>query len=208
MKQSPFLTALTTAALLLPASSDARCCCALYNVKKSPYASIIACQVGDLVTVIVDQEATTTDNGISNTKREHDVEALLNQFFMPLFNPFEGLKKTAGQGDPAEVSYESSNDYRSSAINTATHKIETRIQVRLIEEIRPDEFVVQGYRIININGKEKRIYVSGVVRQWDISPENTISSDAVADARIEIEGEVSTDDLKPNVFSQLLNIIF
>ena len=48
--------------------------------------------------------------------------------------------------------------------------------------------LVKGRREIRIDDELKVIEFSGVVRAWDIQPDNTIESELVADARVSYQG--------------------
>ena len=78
----------------------------------------------------------------------------------------------------------------------------------MIEQVREGEFVIRGHRFININGKSKKIYVTGVIRQRDITALNEVKSHQIADAIIEIDGEFFKKDLKPSIFTKLFTLIF
>jgi len=179
-----------------------------YHVDQSPFATYIAQKTGDILTIIVDEEATTIDDGKAKLTKESSLLAELKKFFTPLFDPTEGFKKLIENGTSPGFEFESESEYNGKAQNTANHKLNTKIQVRIIEEIRPEEFVVRGHRNININGKEKKLFISGVVRQRDIEADNTVKSHKLVDATIEIEGEVAACDLKPGILTRIFNSIF
>ena len=54
--------------------------------------------------------------------------------------------------------------------------------------------VVQGEKWININQGEEYIRLRGIVRPNDISPDNTISSERVANADIQYSGDGTLND--------------
>jgi flagellar L-ring protein precursor FlgH len=203
-------TITTTAVLLLVAAGtlDAGCCCLPYKVQNSPYATPIANSVGDLVTVCIEEKVTTTDNGKGKLERRSNFLAELKQFFFPFVDPSEGFTAVKGDGDGSVLEFNTASRFEGIAENKAKHSFETKITVRLIEEIRPQEFFVRGYRLVNINGKPKKIFLSGVIRQWDITAENTIKSEQLADAIVEIESEVGQKDIQPGIINRWFNKIF
>jgi flagellar L-ring protein precursor FlgH len=81
------------------------------------------------------------------------------------------------------------------------------MQVRIIEEIQEGHFFIKGFRNLNIDGKDKRLYISGVIRQRDIAPDNPILSSRIADAVVEIEGDVGNETLRPGLLHRLFNFI-
>ena len=180
----------------------------LYNLQQSPYATFIAQEVGDILTVIVSETATTADNGDAELKRDSSFTATLKKFFLPPFSVDKGFSTTIGTGTEPGIDFSSASNYKANAKNSANHAFDTRLQVRILEKIREGEFVIRGTRTININGKNKNIFVSGVIRQRDILADNTVKSEKIADATIEIEGEVAQKDLEQSVFSKAYNWIF
>lgn len=197
-----------TGLVLVSANGDAVCSCLPYDLTNSPYATPIANRVGDLVTVNIEENATTVDNGRGQLERKNNLVAELKQLFFPWLEPSQGFNKVAGNGDGTAFELETESKFNAISRNGANHIFRTKITVRLVEEIRPQEFFARGYRLININGKPKKIFLSGVLRQVDISANNTISSDQLADAVVEIEGEVGQKDTQPGIFTRWFNKVF
>ena len=48
---------------------------------------------------------------------------------------------------------------------------------------------VAGQRTVTVNDETKTLRISGIVRSYDVTGNNTVTSAQVADARIEIHGE-------------------
>lgn len=178
-----------------------------YKLDQSPYATYIAQKTGDILTVVVDEEATTEDNGDSKLDRTNDLLAQLTKFYTPPFDPTWGFSRIMNNGTAPGIAYNSKSAFEGKATNSADHKFCTRIQVRMIEEVRPGEFVVRGYHLVNINCKQKRLFVSGVVRQRDICADNTVKSYNLVDATVEIDGDVAKDT-KPGFITKIFNSIF
>ncbi|MCB1134628.1 MAG: flagellar basal body L-ring protein FlgH, partial [Chlamydiia bacterium] len=160
-----------------------------------------------ILTVIVEESATTKNDGKSTSERKNTQGFSLSKFFFPYFKPNQGLDDTNGSGDPIGFDWSSNNKFEGSGKNDSQHKLYTVMQVRIIEEIRDGHFYIKGFRKLNIDGKEKEMFISGVIRQRDIAPDNTILSSRIADAEIEIEGEMSNEVLKPGLLHRLLNFV-
>lgn len=180
----------------------------LYEVDDSPFHTFIARKAGDIVTVIVEEEAETIDEAKRELSRGNDSKWTLKDIFLPPVNLAKGLTRTKGGGDSPVFELSAENEFEAEAKSEAIHSVETTLQVRLIEEVTAGQFVVRGHRMVNINGKDRNIFISGIIRQRDITPYNTISSDKIADATIEIEGETGKDDVEPGFIMKALNFIF
>lgn len=193
---------------LYTGSAEAYCCSPAYKVQQSPFATYIAQKTGDILTIVIDEKAIIEDNGKAKLTKESSLLATLKKVFIPPFDPTEGFTRLIENGTEPGFEFESESEYNGKAINTANHKFEAKIQVRMIEEIRPGEFVVRGHRNVNINGKCKKLFVSGVVRQRDIDVNNSVLSHKLVDACVEIEGDVAACDLKPGWVTRVFNCIF
>ena len=88
-------------------------------------------------------------------------------------------------------------------------QIKADITTLVIEKFSSGNFMISGSKTIRINGEEQLIKLAGIIRPEDVSPENTILSTRIADARIEFEGKgVVTEKQSPNIFQRVLNWIF
>lgn len=73
-------------------------------------------------------------------------------------------------------------------------KIKASLTVRIREVLPNGTYSVGGRQTITINGEQQRIMLSGIVRPEDISPQNTVLSTRLADARITYTGHGSVSD--------------
>ncbi|MDF2549565.1 MAG: flgH [Chlamydiales bacterium] len=183
---------------------------ALYQVSQSPYSTYIAQKVGDILTVDIAESASTQDDGTSTLKKNSTGSLELANLYLPKLYPRDGLPSSSSSSSSSlpGLSYKTNRNFQANEANTSVHRMQTKLQARIIEVIRPGEFVVRGMKEVHINGKQKKIFLSGIVRQRDIDPSNTIDSYKIADARFEIEGEINSKDLKPGIFDRLVGWMF
>ena len=86
----------------------------------------------------------------------------------------------------------SKSDFDGSGKIDNTEKIVARIQV-VVRDILPNgSMVIEGKRQTAFSGETQDIVLRGVVRQTDITPNNTVFSYQVADATINIVSTGST----------------
>ena len=71
------------------------------------------------------------------------------------------------------------------------------------------DLTIEGSRTIGLSGDRETMMLTGVVRQKDISPDNTIDSYLIADASISYSGKgnINTGS-RPGFFTRVLNWIF
>ena len=60
--------------------------------------------------------------------------------------------------------------------------------MRVSKEMPNGDLFLEGTKVVLINNEEYHLYVSGLVRPTDISPDNSVQSTRIADAQIEFTG--------------------
>lgn len=162
------------------------------------YSNRKARHVGDIITVLVTESSAGSNRSALKTKREskfaadgmYGVGAL---DFLPSFGAQSDVK----------------NEHDGSGQSVVQGQLTTKISVQVVE-IRPNgHLVVEGSRLISINGDEDQITLHGVVRPEDISADNTLLSVYLAEARISYHGKGPVHAAgRRGLFSRLLSWIF
>ena len=71
------------------------------------------------------------------------------------------------------------------------------------------DLIVKGSRTIGISKDKETLSLTGVVRQKDITPENTVDSYMIADAEIAYTGKgVANNSSRPGIIMRFLNWLF
>ncbi|MDF2577032.1 MAG: flgH [Chlamydiales bacterium] len=178
----------------------------LYSIKNSPFAADNAANVGDLLTIIVDEFADAKDEGENDSELSSDVlSSTLNNFLLSYIHLDGRLGKAIGNNRAGSAD---TNKIKGKAKNINKHDFKTELQARVIEVVAPDQLLIRGSRSLNFNGKLKDVFITGIIRKQDISVANSIESKKLADATIEIDGEVVSKDLQPGFFRKLLRKVF
>jgi flagellar L-ring protein FlgH len=177
----------------------------LYELDQSPYASNLAGKAGDILTVIVMEESETSDIGNNNGNKKHELTFELGKMFFPHFLPNIGFDDTIATGDAPGLEMKSEKKFTTSSTKASGHMIETKFQVRIIEEVMGGQFVIRGSRKVTIDGTDKDIFLSGIIRSDDIGDDNSIMSHLIADAVIEIDGKIITGELAPGYLGKIMN---
>jgi flagellar L-ring protein FlgH len=142
------------------------------------YSNRKAMHVGDIITVLVVESSQGTNRSLLKTKKESKVDANGGPGsgalgFIPLF----GLN--------SDVTDELNGTGQTSLSGQLTTKISVQVM-----EIRPNgHLVIEGTRMVNVNGDEDRVALHGVARPEDIRADNTILSTFLAEARITYNGK-------------------
>jgi flagellar L-ring protein precursor FlgH len=165
---------------------------------QSLFTDIKAHRVGDVLTVLIVEQNRASNQVETKTEKSTKISTaggpgIGSLDFIPLFG---------GKAD-------NSNKFDGKGENLRAGSIRARMSVTVVEVRDNGDLVVEGHRVIGINGDEESIYVSGVVRSKDITPDNTVESHLIADAEISYtgKGNASTGS-RPGFFTRLINWIF
>jgi flagellar L-ring protein precursor FlgH len=147
-----------------------------------------AAQVGDVITILVYENASATNSASTNTKKSTKIDghiaagSRLNE---------SGSLGLGGSSDNA------------GSIGRSGQMI-AQISAT-VEEVLPNgDLRVAGNQELNVSGEHTHIRVMGRVRRADISPANAVLSSRVADARIEYDGKgFASRGAKPGIVSRI-----
>lgn len=138
---------------------------------------------GDLLTVIVIETSDAqTSADLSSSK---DIKTALEASYN---------KK------PQEVAFGLRGEGRSAAKTERNGKIKASLTVRIQDVLPNGSYRIEGRQRIQINGELQTILLRGVVRQEDISTQNTILSTRLAEAQITYTGDGSVSNSERHNF--------
>ena len=183
------------AASPLPAQS-------LWNPRRpapSIFTDTTARNVGDILTVVVDEAQSLANDEKTDLKKESSLSAILSNFnILPAF--FETLPEVEGTSNrtfKGDAKYDKDNSFR------------TTISVSVIDRLPNGNLVIEGARKIMVDGETKTIRLGGIVRVFDVSQQNTVLSSQIAEARVSYEGQGFLNrTTNRGWFSRLLDIVW
>jgi flagellar L-ring protein precursor FlgH len=149
------------------------------------FADFRANQVGDLVTVNVDENPRAIGDASTSLDRESSF-----QFGIPsMFGLLTALQQAYPQLDPENLlELVSSSNFNGDGNTERSSNIRAQIAVRVRRALPNGDLFIEGTKVLMVNEEELHIYVSGVIRPEDIEPDNSISSSRIADAEVEFTG--------------------
>jgi len=163
--------------------------------KGSMFADRKARNVGDLVTVIIVEQAQARQTANTSTGKQSDFEV------GPGLGVLADLIPLFGMGG--------SDSFSAQGQTTRGGSLTAKITTRVVEALPNDTLRIEGTQRIVINGEEQEIVIRGTVRVSDISPDNTVLSPFVADAEISFVGTgIVADKNKPGILTRLFNWLF
>ena len=180
-------TALAAAlALAAPAAAQSRPG-SIYDAHLGPQSMIAdktARRAGDLITVLISETQNIKNEETSQMLRGTTFDYALTSFdlFPDAFNPLPN------------VVAESQDDFNGRANYEKKGAFNARITAIVMDVLPNGNLVIHGRREIKIDYETKLIEFSGVIRRYDIEPDNTIQSELVAQARVAYTGEGDLTD--------------
>lgn len=168
---------------------------------KAVYADDTARQVGDLITIVI-QEDSKFDN---NVERDLDNQTERRSEFNGELNIDHILPSIPG----FTMEQASSRKLSGSSEFTDERNYEDSITV-VVEDVMPNgNLVVLGYRERNVTGDKQLIQVSGIIRPSDVSFDNKILSQQVANFKlVTINDGVSDKYNEPGWLATIFDLIW
>lgn len=165
--------------------------------------------IGDILTVIVSESTSATEEATTSTKRETDAEANIASL---LGTPLHfGMRNFLLQKKPFSPSFDSTykTDFDGEGETTRSGSFNTTIAVRVTEVLPNGNLVIEGKKETRLNNELQYIVLSGLVRPIDISTDNTILSSKISDARLEYSGSgVISDEQSPGWARRILDNVW
>jgi len=161
------------------------------DVSRSMFIDKRGTAVGDIITILIEENSTETKNNETKTERQSSLSAAITSFLYPP-NGSSGILMHNGQM-PA-MAYNSDHKHDGSgSINNAENIVAT-IAVRIVDVLPNGNLVVEGRRETSFSHEHQTIVLHGIVRADDVQSGNTVYSYNVADATIQIIGKGTVSD--------------
>ena len=156
-----------------------------------------ATRVGDIVTVVVAEQATANAQGVTSTKRTSSAKASVNSLFGPK-SPVSTLANLA------DLSGQQQLDGQGSTSRQTT--LSTTVTARVLKVLPNGNLIVEATKLVAVNSDTQTVSLRGIIRPIDIGPDNSISSNRLAYLEVRMNGRgVITDAIhRPNIIYRLL----
>lgn len=165
---------------------------------KAVYADDVARQIGDVLTITITENSKVDNKSKRDMKKETDRSTIFNG----------DIGSFADLGEFG-MSAQSGNELKSKADYKDERKFVDNVTVVVVDILPNRNLVVLGTRNRDISGDTQTIEVSGIVRPSDVSFDNKVQSERVADFRIVSKnGGVSAPYTKPGWLGSIFDIIW
>jgi len=156
----------------------------------SPLADRRALAVGDLLSVIVQENNSATKNQTKKTQKESSIDASVSQF---LFKP-ENMKFMTKGGMFPGMNASSKTDFNGGGQVQNSDSINSRFTVRVVDALPNGNLLIEGRRSTSFSGESQTIVLRGTVRRVDVTHDNTVLSYQLADLTLRFDGSGSVND--------------
>lgn len=136
--------------------------------------------VGDIITVKLVESASALSSSDTKAEKKQKVD-------MPPPTVAGGPVTEDGK-NVLENNIEAKRDFRGSGESNQAHNFQAVIAVSVVEVLPNKYLVVRGEKLITLNQSEDYIRFSGIVRPQDITLDNSIESQKIANVRISYAG--------------------
>jgi flagellar L-ring protein precursor FlgH len=158
-------------------------------------------RVGDLITVLVSEQASALTSGATSQSRESESDSSISRL-LGAMAPTRPLPNLFGQNSQSTLQGAASTSRRTNV---------TAIITAYVTQVMPNgNLVIEGAKEVAVNSERQLVWMRGVVRQLDLAQDNSISSARIAllDLRVTGKGVVQDAIRRPNpiyrIFSKLL----
>lgn len=148
------------------------------------FADRRALAVGDIVTVLVRENNSTSKDARNKTSKQSAIDANINSF---LFSPASsGLMTKGGKLPSLDLGAKSTAD--NGGEMSSNDSITTRFAVRVVDVLPNENLVVEGIRQTSFGGESQKVILRGTLRRNDVTPANTVFSYNLADLSLSYSG--------------------
>ena len=160
------------------------------NVARPMFADKRAEAVGDLITVVVQENNSASKDKNTKTAKTSNLDAAIATF---LYSPAASSFLTK-EGQMPAVKWKYQNDFAGGGSINNTESIIARIGVRVVDVLPNRNLVVEGTRDTAFSGEQQTIILRGVVNPDNITAGNTVLSQNLADATIKFVSKGALSD--------------
>jgi len=158
--------------------------------ERSMFADHKAAHHGDILTVVVAENAAATNSQSKKSSRDSSINDAIGQF---LFSAAASKLGThAGELPAVSLTGKASTSGGGEVANTQS--LNSRAAVLVTDVLPNGNLVIEGVRVVTFSGETQYVVLHGLVRPDDIAADNTVVSSNIASARVEFIAEGSITD--------------
>lgn len=154
--------------------------------------------IGDILTILVMESTSATNSANIETSKENSID-------IGSIPGTGALKFIPGIGLVSDAS----TDYKGEGTQARSQTIQARVSVTVVGKKPNGDLIIEGSRMIEVNGEHEIVYLSGSVNPKIIPANNTIESFRVADLQVSYKGRgVLQTGSRPGLLIRVFNWFF
>lgn len=155
-----------------------------------------AAQVNDLVTIVVSEQASAVVTGDVKTTRVSSVKASVSSLFGPK-SATGALNNLATANKDAELA--------GAGTTSRGTQLSTTLSARVTHVLPNGYLVLEGSKDVQVSSEHQQVVVRGIIRTVDLGPDNTITSNQLAQLEVRVNGKGVINDAvhRPNFLYRL-----
>ena len=140
-------------------------------------------RVGDLLTIIIreDTNVANKEQRLMNKETTTNAKADFSFSAAGIFGNSDGTLTS-------DDTITSDRTFGGNATFSSARQFTDRVTVQVLDVLPNGNLVVGGRRSVIVENDVRTLVVSGIVRQWDVSPDNTVLSSYVSQLDMHYEG--------------------
>jgi flagellar L-ring protein precursor FlgH len=160
-------------------------------------SDVRAAQVDDLVTIVVNEQASAVANGATQTSRAASAVSAVTAL---------GGPKSATGGAANLLNVSSTTALNGAGTTSRGATITATLSARVTHVLPNGYLVLEGTKDLQVNSEHQVVTVRGVIRPADLTTGNIISSNQLAQMEIKIDGKGVVNDAihRPNILYRLI----
>ncbi|NVK35520.1 MAG: flagellar basal body L-ring protein FlgH [Rhodobacteraceae bacterium] len=164
-------------------------------------------KLGDILTVVVTiSDNAKFDNSTSRSRTGSNSSGIGGAIGTLLDNTGVAINSGISASDLA--SSDGSTSFAGEGSVDRTETLQTSVAAVVLQVLPNGNLVIEGRQEVRVNFEVRELIVAGIVRPEDISSDNTIASEKIAEARIGYGGRGQiTEVQQPRVGNQVLDIL-
>jgi flagellar L-ring protein FlgH len=169
----------------------------LYTDKKAKRAE-------DVITVLIMENAKAGSDTKTNTDKQQDASVDISPFNVKWAGGVaEDLTPKVGFGGKVGQKYDGAGK------TTRQGEVRATLSARVVAVYDNGNLLIEGNKEVEVNSEKEILRVSGIVRPEDISSDNTVLSEKIADARIQYSGSGDLHQAsRPGLLARFFNWVF
>lgn len=149
--------------------------------------------IGDIVTVIISEQASASKEAKTSSSRTSNMSASIPNFF-----GLENAEELTSLHNPIDlenlVKADFANGFDGSGSTTRKEDLSAFLTTQVVGRYANGQLKIRGGKEVMVNNEVQIIYLTGIIRPVDITAQNTVNSTKILNARISYTGKGAISD--------------